>query len=329
MENKQGVALYTNEEIEYARFELLCMTDEDYEVLLQQTAKKIQEYLVNEKLAKSFRELKKLPRIAIKGKDNNGKERLISRELRSCIGTDIIEQSEGFNTFYPKIKEGVIRYETESDTRYLHFNVVDEDEKSFDMELEEYIFNKGMFYLYFKTTCELDILYITIPGRELDIKFRKWYLQLEIECNKIQYLDEEQFQDFECELESKLPIKDKMSIEEAKKMIDELSDEETKFRLNIWLQYGPEIYNQSVVDVSALSEYSMFVYENECMVVFESFKPKNRYYVFGMPNGIDDLLVHLKEYTKNQMANSEYYIERGNHVKNKNSILAKIDRLFT
>lgn len=56
MKNNRGEALYTNEEIEQANLELLCMNDEDYGVLLQQTAKKIQECLVNEKLARSFRE---------------------------------------------------------------------------------------------------------------------------------------------------------------------------------------------------------------------------------------------------------------------------------
>lgn len=180
----------------------------------------------------------------------------------------------------------------------------------------------------FKNNYEMDILYITVPGSELDIKFKKWYLQLENECNTIPYLDEERFQDFSFKPEDKFQIANKISINEAKKLIDELSDEETRFRLNVWLQYGPSIYNQSVVDIPALSEYSMFVYENDSMVVFESFKPKNRYYVFGMPNGIEDLLIHLKEYTKSQMTNSEYYVERGNHVKNKKNILSKINRLF-
>lgn len=72
----------------------------------------------------------------------------------------------------------------------------------------------------------------------------------------------------------------------------------------------------------------MFVYKDNEMVVFESFRPQNRYYVFGMPNGVDDLMLQLRTHTKNQMVNSEYYVDRGNHVKNKQNILAKIDRLF-
>lgn len=588
MKNKR--TSYTNKEIDQAKLKRVNMSNSEYNQLWHQTTQKTQQYLESVGVAKSFRDIKKLPRIKIKGKDVNGKERLIAREIRMFVGSDEIEKSEGFNTFLPLIKEGVINYETETDKRYLYFEVQNENDKFFDLLVKEYIFKSGKFYLHFKTVCtqvskktpfyesykgeiydtiriikgkenyletekifsldewlmlmhhftmtdeelteerfvitsyafavfkcinylfelstssendkkglldngktiknndyfelinwsesifdcipnmesikynegwhiikkntirntiidivnsdkvsvfncavgyvassglallrevydkiaanngkcklivgglqnypniipksgidqktavilnmliidqklelfthdksfyhgkvyclegekfhyyivgssnisvnafknnyEMDILYIAVPESEKDIELKKWYTQLENECKRIPYLDEDKFENNSINDEESTKIQNdsnEISFKEAKNIIDELSDEDTKFRLNAWLKYGPIIYQENVIDIPALKGYTMFVYKDNEMVVFESFRPQNRYYVFGMPNGVDDLMLQLRTHTKNQMVNSEYYVDRGNHVKNKQNILAKIDRLF-
>lgn len=144
MKNKR--TSYTKKEINQAILKKIYMSDSEKNQLWHQTTKKIQQYLESVGVAKSFREIKKLPRIKIKGKDVNGKERLIAREIRMVVGSDEIEKSDGFNTFLPLIKEGVINYETEIDKRYLYFEVQNEEDKFFDLLVKEYIFKSGKFY---------------------------------------------------------------------------------------------------------------------------------------------------------------------------------------
>lgn len=151
MKNKR--TSYTKKEINQAILKKIYMSDSEKNQLWHQTTKKIQQYLESVGVAKSFREIKKLPRIKIKGKDVNGKERLIAREIRMVVGSDEIEKSDGFNTFLPLIKEGVINYETEIDKRYLYFEVQNEEDKFFDLLVKEYIFKSGKFYLHFRTVC--------------------------------------------------------------------------------------------------------------------------------------------------------------------------------
>ena len=69
-------------------------------------------------------------------------------------------------------------------------------------------------------------------------------------------------------------------------------------------------------------------FEEYKMVVFESFEPRNRYYVFGMPKGLDELKSQLATMKKNEMAYSEFFIDRGNHIKNNERVLEKIARFF-
>ena len=80
--------------------------------------------------------------------------------------------------------------------------------------------------------------------------------------------------------------------------------------------------------IPALKGYTMFVFEEYKMVVFESFEPRNRYYVFGMPKGLDELKSQLATMKKNEMAYSEFFIDRGNHIKNNERVLEKIARFF-
>ena len=83
MKNKR--TSYTNKEIDQAKLKRVNMSNSEYNQLWHQTTQKTQQYLESVGVAKSFRDIKKLPRIKIKGKDVNGKERLIAREIRMFI----------------------------------------------------------------------------------------------------------------------------------------------------------------------------------------------------------------------------------------------------
>lgn len=105
-----------------------------------------------------------------------------------------------------------------------------------------------------------------------------------------------------------------------------MTDEETQFRLNIWMHYRPDIICDDV-SIEVLKAYTMFVFEEE-FVVFESFEPQNAFYVFCCLNGIENLIDGITKLTKSQMILSKWYVYRGNHILNRKKLKQRISRLF-
>ena len=118
-----------------------------------------------------------------------------------------------------------------------------------------------------------------------------------------------------------------IALSEIKKRINSLTDEETQFRFNIWMNHNPDLVLENI-SIEALKQYIMFVFSEKEIVVFESFEPQNAFYVFGCPKGIDDLISNISKLTKTQMVLSEWYVDRGNHIVNKDRLKQRIDRLF-
>lgn len=182
----------------------------------------------------------------------------------------------------------------------------------------------------FKSNYELDTLYILKKGSVQERQFLNWYHELKDKCKLIPWLNEKLFDNYrlDSELDAfKLRDKHLISIETARKQIYELSDEETQFRLNLWMSHLPTAIYEDV-DVAALSTYKMFVFVERELVVFESFESQNAFYAFGCPNGVEDLINSIELMTKMQMTLSQYYIERGNHSSNKKALQKRIERFF-
>lgn len=118
-----------------------------------------------------------------------------------------------------------------------------------------------------------------------------------------------------------------VSSNEIKKKIAALTDEETQFRLNIWMDYKPDFICDDI-PIEALKAYTMFAFLQDEVVVFESFEPKNAFYVFGCPNGVENLINSIAKLTKSQMVFSEWYVDIGNHISNRKSIQQRISKLF-
>ena len=97
--------------------------------------------------------------------------------------------------------------------------------------------------------------------------------------------------------------KDRISLEDMYNEISQLTDDDKKFRLNLWMEHMPAyIYNN--VSVNALP-----------------------YYVFKYDD-LDSLVEKISQMTKSQMILAEYSIQRGNHIQNKDNLKRKIDKLF-
>ena len=182
----------------------------------------------------------------------------------------------------------------------------------------------------FHSNHELDILHKVKLGSNQDILFSNWFDRFISQCDKITKLDEKKFDDlnWNSELDIFKPINRKIvSSNEIKKKIDALTDEETQFRLNIWMDYRPDIICDDI-PIEALKEYTMFAFLQNEVVVFESFEPQNVFYVFGCPNGIENLINSIAKLTKSQMVFSEWYVDRGNHTSNRKSLQQRISKLF-
>ena len=260
--------------------------------------------------------------------DRNGRCRIVAGSLNSCA-------NENVNN---KIDKTTVNY----------LNALIRDKK---IELYSYIgaFYHGKFYYLcnedyayiiigssnisktaFRNNFELDILHKVKLGSSQDKLFSNWFNGFISQCDKITNLDEKQFEDFNWnnELDVFKPLNRKIvSSNEIKKRIAALTDEETQFRLNIWMDYRPDIICDDI-SIEALKSYTMFAFLEEELVVFESFKPQNAFYVFGCPNGLENLINSIAKLTKSQMTLSKWYVDRGNHISNRKSLQQRISRLF-
>ena len=105
---------------------------------------------------------------------------------------------------------------------------------------------------------------------------------------------------------------DRMSQDEVRNKISELTDEDTKFRLNAWLEHDPaEIFSN--IGVPSLQEYIVFLYPGFGLAVFESFVPGNAYYAFRYTE-FEKLLNRVSSLTKTQMLMNSAFLNRGSNV---------------
>mgnify|MGYP001036122342 FL=1 len=607
MRKKKKTNIIKNQKIADALMDLSALDDEEYAIKKAMAIKKMQGFLLEKGYADTFQNIKKLPRITIKGLDANGYERLIAKELRKRVGESDIELSNGFNTIYPLLKTGVICYKTANGTHYTHYRTTDVSEQTFGITIHEYVLEQGIFYLssevkikemskklpyyisthsiqpvcnmifgenreaanryfstqekvliaqnlelsenaaieemdviiwntvaYFKSinylweifktkeldisgifsdsnetfinnaffsidnigtsinfddrssnkiisdernefieeiiqsendlrilkkntigkiineiakrenittfyvavgfafrsglmmiedifnliytshgkcqmivgalqnygsglldykinkdtakylnalidtdkielftnqhvfyhgkfyylsnqekayiitgssnlsatafnkNYEMDVIQVVKKGSKQDLAFLKWYEELRTDCIELQHLDENKFEEFgwnsELDVFSNVGHSDvkngRISVKAVLEKLKELSDEETQFRIKLWMKYNPAIYDKDFIEIESLKGYSMFVFEENKLVVFESFEPRNSYYTFRCPHGVENLIKEIKSMSKTDMRMSENFVVRGNHTKNRENLIARIDRVF-
>lgn len=179
----------------------------------------------------------------------------------------------------------------------------------------------------FNNNYELDIIHTFEP--KLINDFSNWFFQLRSKSKEITRLDAEKFHstNWISEQDVFLQIgRSILSLENVRNEISQLTDEDKRYRINLWLEHNPTcIYKD--VNINALKNYIMIVYEINHLVVFESFIPGNAYYVFCYDD-MDVLLEELSNMTKSQMMLAEYSTQRGNHIQNRDKLKTKIDKLF-
>ena len=179
----------------------------------------------------------------------------------------------------------------------------------------------------FNKNYELDIIHTFNP--KLNDSLANWFFQLRNSSKEITELEVNKFMQNQWESEQDAFVhisKNRISPEDMYDEINKLTDDDKKFRLNLWMEHMPAyIYNH--VSVNALQNYIMLVFTYNQLVVFESFIPGNAYYVFKYDD-LDSLVEKISQMTKSQMMLAEYSVQRGNHIQNKDNLKRKIDKLF-
>lgn len=110
--------------------------------------KKYRKYTETRGIAESFGYIKSLSTYELVGVSENGKERVLLNDMIKEYGEDIVHNNDGYRYLIPPIPEGVIKSRTKDNTiYYTHFKVVNKTETSFGLEMKEYHFFDGNFYL--------------------------------------------------------------------------------------------------------------------------------------------------------------------------------------
>ena len=181
----------------------------------------------------------------------------------------------------------------------------------------------------FLNNYELDLLLEFDKDSEADKAFISWYESFKGSCIQITDLDTTRFDEFTwtgtTDTISRITAH-KENIVQIKQRIAALSDEETRYRLNLWLQYSPtEIFSQLAIE--ALSNYMVFLYPEEELAVFESFVPGNAYYTFKYTD-FESLLTQVAKLTKTQMLLASNFLGRGYHIQEKERLEERISMFF-
>lgn len=179
---------------------------------------------------------------------------------------------------------------------------------------------------------ELDVLYVADRGSETDKKFSNWFQALQMACTQITELDCDKFHErnWDSELAAySVNRMRRMSEAELDTKIAEIKDVDTKYRAELWRKHEPfEAYENH--GVTALKDYTMFVYPEAKLVAFECLLRGNAYYVFRYTDAVEDLLNRIANLSKGLMMllPRAVLLERGYHLKDPMEYERRIKRLF-
>lgn len=175
---------------------------------------------------------------------------------------------------------------------------------------------------------ELNLLYIFEKKLEKSNEFKTWFDTFWSKCTKINEINENYFNDIEMEYDTYVQTSNikKMEQDEVKQRINEITDEEVKKRLNLWVSKNPNnIYTD--LEIESLEGYVLFEYKEYDLLVLESFDSGNAYYYFTNKD-VQTLINTIKTLSKTEIFNLSKMSKRGYHIKNDNKLEISINSLF-
>lgn len=142
----------------------------------------------------------------------------------------------------------------------------------------------------------------------------------------IDHLDETVFGDNEINMEGSAVIS-KLSLSSVQKRINELTNEEVKYRLNLWMSYSPTVAAEDL-GIKSLPNYFVFVYPTKKLMVLESFSAGNAYFCIKYSDSFESEINRIANLSKTEVFQYSQMSKRGYHVANKFTLESNIRRYF-
>lgn len=178
----------------------------------------------------------------------------------------------------------------------------------------------------FVSNYELNIALIVDSDSEIKQKFDLWIQQLRYYSTQLLDLDEAMFGNNEIKQDGSVIIK-QVSRSIIQRRINELTNAEVQYRLNLWMSHSPDVIAEDL-GVLALPNYIVFVYQKRKLMVLESFSAGNAYFCIKYDDSFEDVINNVATFSKTEIFEYSQMAKRGYHISNKFSLENNIRRYF-
>lgn len=178
----------------------------------------------------------------------------------------------------------------------------------------------------FISNYELNMVFDVPNNSDIYLNFYKWIDQLFFYSVKLNSLDLSVFSDNEINVEGATVIR-KLSLSNMQHRIDKLSNEEVKYRLNLWMENNPDLVADDLCILS-LPEYIAFIYYDMKLLVLESFQTGNSYFCITYENSFEEEINRISALSKTEIFQYSRMPKRGYHTTNKFTLESNIRRFF-
>lgn len=167
----------------------------------------------------------------------------------------------------------------------------------------------------FVSNYELNIAF-TLKNEDVMLhNFVSWLKQLQYYSKRIDFLDENLFGNNEIKLDGSVLLK-RISISSMQSRIQQLTNAEVQYRLNLWMSYSPDIIAEDL-GILSLPNYFVFVYNEIGLIVLESFEAGNAYFCIKSGDSFENTINSISTFSKSEIFEYSKMAKRGYHIQNK------------
>lgn len=167
----------------------------------------------------------------------------------------------------------------------------------------------------FVSNYELNIAFTLKNEDVLHTNFVSWLRQLRYYSKRIDSIDENMFGNNEIKLDGSVLLK-RISISSMQNRIQQLTNAEVQYRLNLWMSYSPDIIAADL-GILSLPNYFVFVYNEIGLIVLESFEAGNAYFCINSADSFENTINSISTFSKSEIFEFSKMPKRGYHVQNK------------
>lgn len=167
----------------------------------------------------------------------------------------------------------------------------------------------------FVSNYELNIAFTLKNEAVVRANFVSWLKQLQYYSKRIDSLDENLFGNNEIKLDGSVLLKC-ISISSMQSRIQQLTNAEVQYRLNLWMSYSPDIIAEDL-GILSLPNYFVFVYNDIGLIVLESFEAGNAYFCIKSGDSFENTINNISTFSKSEIFEYSKMEKRGYHIQNK------------